>query len=139
MYPQPLIILPCLLQASTAAFLASALPMRFVPTTILVAASKDNSFLVDPSPQDFKSVSSLHIFTLTNAKHNILAQSAGAFDLSTWKEALSVAEHICCEDEKQAHHTGCEKIETYRVIYSDLWREMVLGITNKHQRWKQQT
>lgn len=63
--------------------------------SILVAASPTGTLVPDPSPQDIKAATSLHVFAYTTTGQLLLAESEGEFDMDIFDAACNLAEARC--------------------------------------------
>ncbi len=108
---QSLPLLPALLQTALLALLAASVPLSTTYTSTVLAVqpfqqshrstpsseTAATRLISDPSPQQLRSATSVHVLTFASANDGglLLAESEGDFDMSVWEEVYHEAERIC--------------------------------------------
>ncbi|KAJ5493335.1 hypothetical protein N7539_002081 [Penicillium diatomitis] len=90
-----LTLLPSLLHTSLLALLSGAVPMSMTYSTALVAVSKSNVIISNPTLVEAKAASSLHVLAFSSKGHLLLNESQGRFDFDTWKTVQQCAHALC--------------------------------------------
>jgi exosome complex component RRP46 len=97
---QNLAIIPILLHTSILGLLSAAIPLRDTITSVTIAVSRDAekgcNYVINPTPLEFASATSIHTLAFTSSQHElILTESAGKFTMAEWEEVVAEARRAC--------------------------------------------
>ena len=68
-------------------------------TATLIAVDLNGTLMVDPSVQQIKMASSIHVFAFSSSGDILVVESEGAFTIDTLDEVHQRAKFICNKDE----------------------------------------
>ncbi|KAH6651094.1 hypothetical protein F5144DRAFT_589402 [Chaetomium tenue] len=92
-------IMPALVQTAILALLSAGVPMRATATATAVAVVHQDGakkMVVDPSPREVETASSVHVLAFTSHNGLLLAESEGDFTVGEWDDVYETAKEICC-------------------------------------------
>ena len=77
------------------ALLSTAIPLTMTLTATLVAVNPDATYTTDPSVQQVKLASSVHVLAFSSHGVLLVAESEGDFTVDIWEEAHQKAKLHC--------------------------------------------
>ncbi|KAL9063836.1 MAG: hypothetical protein Q9161_009238 [Pseudevernia consocians] len=140
--PQPtsnLSVLPALLQASILALVSTSVPISTTLTATLVAVNSNSTLVIDPSVQQIKLASSIHVLAFSSRGDLLVVESEGDFTIDKWEEVHQRAKLICHGDEGDESESESEDVSMDSDDVSKLenvLKEAVETKMAKEQRWK---
>lgn len=69
--------------------------MGMIYTAVLISVSASGELTANPSIEQVKSASSLHVLAFSSKGNLLLNESQGEFDFQTWDKIHDLAETIC--------------------------------------------
>ncbi|DAA78547.1 TPA_exp: Uncharacterized protein A8136_4523 [Trichophyton benhamiae CBS 112371] len=88
-------ILPSLLHAALLGLLSAGIPMAMTYTACLIAISPSGDLLANPSTEQIKTSTSLHVLAFTSKGNLLLNESQGCFNLKQWDDVHDLAATLC--------------------------------------------
>ncbi|EFQ97715.1 hypothetical protein MGYG_00755 [Nannizzia gypsea CBS 118893] len=88
-------ILPSLLHAALLGLLSAGIPMAMTYTSCLIAISPSSDLLANPSTEQIKTSTSLHVLAFSSKGNLLLSESQGSFNLQQWEDVHDLAEKLC--------------------------------------------
>ncbi|KAK2739945.1 exosome non-catalytic core subunit rrp46 [Myotisia sp. PD_48] len=88
-------ILPALLHTALLSLLSAGIPMAMIYTATLIAVSPSGALLSNPSTQEIKTSTSLHVLAFSSKGNLLLDKSQGIFDVDQWEKVYDLAENVC--------------------------------------------
>ena len=107
-------------------------------TSTLVAVSKDETIVQDPSDQDLHMAASVHVLAFSSKGDLIVIESEGDFNIDIWEKVFEEARHIC-----RGNELGNGDSEDISMSGQDATslesslREVMQEKVAKEQRWKE--
>ena len=122
------------------ALLATSIPLSMTLTSTIIAMDPSGRLIQDPSTQQLREASSVHVLAFSSHGDLLIVESEGEFDISSWETVLEKARQVCRgkgkdsgEDEDGSMTIGSEKERTLEDGLRDTIREKVA----REQRWKE--
>lgn len=81
------------------ALLSTSIPLSMTLTTTLIAVNPNGILVVDPSVQQIKLASSIHVLAFSSHGGLLVVESEGEFTIDKWEEVHQKAKLICHGDE----------------------------------------
>lgn len=105
-------------------------------SSTIVAVTKINDIIRDPSPQQLQKAASVHVFAFSSQQDLLVSESEGSFDLGVWERAFEEGKRICLGDE--SGEDGIDTMDTGNMRGLDgVLRDVVGGKVTKDQKWKE--
>ena len=131
-------MLPALLQASILALLSTSIPLSITLTATLVAVNSNNKLVADPSIQQLKLASSIHVLAFSSHGDLLVVESEGNCTIDIWEEVHRKAKLICHgEDENESASEDVSMDSDDVSKLEDGLRDAVERKIAKEQRWKE--
>ena len=134
---QGLPVLPALLQASILALLSTSIPLSMTLTATLVAVDA-RRLISDPTTEQLKVASSIHVFAFSSHGDLLVMESEGEFDIEIWEEAYQRARLACRgeeEDDSESEDVSMDSNNDTKL--EDVLRDAVREKVTREQKWKQ--
>ncbi|CAD6574195.1 MAG: exosome non-catalytic core subunit rrp46 [Alectoria sarmentosa] len=131
-------VLPALLQASILALLSTSIPLSMTLTAAFVAVNSKDTLVLDPSVQQTKRASSIHLLAFSSRGDLLVVESEGDFTIDKWEEVHQRAKLICHgaegdESESEDVSMNSDDISKLENVLKDAVERQIA----KEQRWKQ--
>lgn len=107
-------------------------------TSTLVAVTTGGATVVDPSVQQLKEATSVHVLAFSSLGDLLVVESEGDFNFDTWEEVHAMAKKICIGEEKD--ESNSEDMSMDSQVDSNMQhflRSVVQKNVAKEQEWKQ--
>ncbi|KAF6221305.1 hypothetical protein HO133_002160 [Letharia lupina] len=133
-------VLPALLQASILALISTSIPLSMTLTATLVAVNSKDTLIPDPSVQQIKLASSIHVLAFSSHGELLVVESEGDFTMDTWEEVYQKAKLICHGEEEYKGENESEDMSMNSEDVSNLenvLKDAVERKIAKSQRWKE--
>lgn len=80
-------------------------------SSTIVAVTKADVIIQNPSPQQLQKAASVHVLAFSSKRDLLVAESEGTFDLDIWERAFEEAKRLCLggessDEESDAMDTG---------------------------------
>lgn len=111
-------------------------------TATLVAVNPNGILLVEPSVQEIKLASSIHVLAFSSHGDLLVVESEGDFTIDKWEEVHKKAKSICHEEAGDESESGSEDVSMSSDDSSkieNVLKEAVERKIAKEQRWKEST
>ena len=130
-------ILPALLQASVLALLSTSIPLSMTLTAALVAVDA-RRLKLDPTAEELKVASSIHVFAFSSHGDLLVVESEGEFDIEIWEEAYQKARLACRgEEENDSESEDVSMDSDNDTKLEDVLRNAIRQKVAREQKWKQ--
>lgn len=130
-------VLPALLQVSILALLSTSIPLSMTLTATLVATNPVGTLVIDPSMQQIKLASSIHVLAFSSHGDLLVVESEGNFTIDTWEEVHRRAKLICHgeeADESESEDVSMDSDDVPKL--ENVLKDAVEKKIAKEQRWK---
>ena len=130
-------MLPTLLQASILALLSTSIPLSMTLTATLIAVNSNHTLVADPSVQQIKLASSIHVLAFSSHGNLLVVESEGSFTIDIWEEVHRKAKLICHgedEDESASEDVSMDSDDVSKL--EDVLKDAVERKSAREQRWK---
>lgn len=131
-------VLPALLHASILALLSTSIPLSMTLTATLVAVSSKGTLIHDPSVQQVKLASSVHVLAFSSHGNLLVVESEGDFTIDTWERVHQKVKLICHGEEGDESESEDESMNSndtpkLEIVLKDAVERKIA----KEQRWKE--
>lgn len=134
---QNLPVLPALLQASILALLSTSIPLSMTLTAALVAVDA-RRLTLDPTAEELKVASSIHVFAFSSHGDLLVVESEGEFGIETWEEAYQKARLACRgEEDNDSESEDVSMDSDNDTKLENVLRDAVRRKVAREQKWKQ--
>ncbi|KAJ2894076.1 uncharacterized protein MKZ38_007955 [Zalerion maritima] len=134
---QNLSVLPTLFQTAILALVSAAVPMKTTASATTIAIPKDyGSPLLNPTPRQVQTSSSIHVFAFTRQGDLLLSQSDGSFSQDEWDVAHDIAKDVCMEKKREEVDVMLDDDESQTQNMADLIRAEAQMKTDSDLHWK---
>lgn len=107
-------------------------------TATLIAIDAKSKITLDPSPQQSRSASSIHVLAFSSLGDLLIAESEGDFSMESWDEAYGSAFLVCRgNDRDDKDHEDMSMDSENEVKLERILRDAVQGKVVKEREWKQ--
>lgn len=109
-------------------------------TATLVAVNSKDTLIPDPSVQQIKLASSIHVLAFSSHGELLVVESEGDFTMDTWEEVYQKAKLICHGEEEYKGENESEDMSMNSEDVSNLenvLKDAVERKIAKSQRWKE--
>ena len=106
-------------------------------TATLVAVDSNGTVVVEPSVQQIKQASSIHVLAFSSYGHLLVVESEGDFTIDTWDEVHQKAGPICygaAGDKSESEDVSMELDDVPKP--GNVLKDVVERKVVKEQRWK---
>ena len=109
--------------------------MTLTATLVAVDARK---FISDPTAEQLKAASSIHVFAFSSHGDLLVVESEGEFGIEIWEEAYQKARLACRgEEESDSDSEDVSMDSDNDTKLEDVLRDAVRQKVAKEQKWKQ--
>ncbi len=122
------------------ALLSTSIPLSLTLSATLIAVDSHGTLLVDPSVQQTKLASSIHVLAFSSYGDLLAAESEGDFTMDIWNEVYRQAGLICHgeeEDESESEDVSMKSDNVSKL--GNVLKDAVEKKVDKEQRWKRRT
>ena len=134
---QNLPLLPALLQASILALLSTSISLSMTLTAALVAVDA-RRLTLDPTAEELKVASSIHVFAFSSHGDLLVVESEGEFGIETWEEAYQKARLACRgEEDNDSESEDVSMDSDNDTKLENVLRDAVRRKVAREQKWKQ--
>ena len=109
-------------------------------TATLVTVDSNDTLVADPSMQQIKLASSIHVLAFSSHGNLLVVESEGSFTMDIWEEVHRKAKLICHgedEDESASEDVSMKSDDASKL--EDVLKDAVERKIAKEQRWKEAT
>lgn len=119
------------------ALLSTSIPLSMTLTATLVATNSVGTLAIDPSVQQIKLASSIHVLAFSSHGDLLVVESEGNFTIDTWEEVHRRAKLICHGeegDESESEDVSMDSDDVSKL--GNVLKDAVEKKITKEQRWK---
>lgn len=128
--------MPALLQTTILALLSTSIPLSMTMSSTLVAVTKADEVIQDPSLPQLQKAASVHVLAFSSRRDLLVAESEGIFDLELWERVFEEAKRICLGDGSGDDESDAMETENMGGLDGVL-RDVVGEKVSKDQKWKE--
>lgn len=93
------------------ALLATSIPLTMTLSATYLVVDQNHQIVFDPSPQDVRTATSMHVFAFSSDGDLLVNESGGEFEIDIWEEAYEKAKLFCLgteSDDSESEDTSMD-------------------------------